>query len=80
MSNKNTTRPGRAREVAGNIAGYALAWVALYALGLAVIAVTAALVAVIIKTGEQAPLLYVAAAVLATVKLVQININRKGDR
>ena len=80
MRNQNKTRPGRALDVAGNIAGYALAWVALYALGLAVIAVVAAVVALVLETGSQAPLLYVAAAVLATVKLAQININRKADR
>lgn len=80
MRNQNNTRPVRARDVAGNIAGYALAWAALYALGLAVIAVVAAVVVLVIETGAQAPLLYVAAAVLATVKLAQININRKADR
>ena len=80
MRNQNKTRPGRALDAAGNIAGYALAWAALYALGLAVIAVVAAIVALVLETGAQAPLLYVAAAVLATVKLAQININRKADR
>lgn len=80
MSNKNRTRFDRVKDVAGNVAGCALAWGALYALGLAAIAVVASIVLIIIEIGGQAPLLYVAAAVLATVKLVQISIKREGDR
>lgn len=80
MSNTNRTRFDRAKDVAGNVAGYALAWGALYALGLAAIALVATIVLIIIEIGGQAPLLYVAAAVLATAKLIQINTKRKGDR
>ena len=80
MSNTNRTRLDRVKDVAGNIAGYVLAWGALYALGLAILALAATLVRIIIDLGGEAPLLYVVAAVLAAAKLVQITIKRQGDR